>query len=462
MEQSVIFKKHLIDRYNKPGPRYTSYPSAVQFHGFDEDQYRKVVAETNADPIPNPLSLYIHIPFCNTVCYYCGCNKIITANRKHAVPYLKNLHKEIELQGKLFDSDRPVDQLHFGGGTPTYISDEQFCELMTIISEHFRLHEDDTGEYSIEVDPRSVNTHTIFLLRKLGLNRISFGVQDFDPSVQNAVNRLQTFEQSHDVINAAKKARYLSINIDLIYGLPLQSTTTFDQTLQKVIELNPDRIAIYNYAHLPHIFKTQKQINADDLPSPEEKLQILQLAIHSLTEAGYVYIGMDHFAKPEDELAIAQKNNELYRNFQGYSTHSNCDVIGLGMTAIGKIANVYSQNKKTLEEYDKDIRSERIPIFRGYTLDFDDQLRAEVISKLICNFYINLPMIEDLYRIGFNTYFTHELSSLKRMQDDGLLEIGENYIKVLPAGRLLIRNICTVFDKYLKGNDTPDNFSKLI
>ena len=462
MKQSVTFKKYLIDRYNKPGPRYTSYPSAVQFHEFDEGQYRQVVAETNAEFIPSPLSLYVHIPFCSTVCYYCGCNKVITANRRHAVTYLNNLYKEIELQGKLFDDDRPVDQLHFGGGTPTFISDEQLCELITKISEHFYLHEDDSGEYSIEVDPRSVNTHTIHLLRKLGLNRISFGIQDFDPEVQKAVNRIQSFEQSRDVIDAAKKARYLSINIDLIYGLPLQTTETFAQTLDKVIDLNPDRIAIYNYAHLPHLFKTQKQINSDELPSPEEKLKILQLAIRNLTSAGYVYIGMDHFAKPEDELAVAQRNGKLYRNFQGYSTHSNCDVIGLGMTAIGKIANVYSQNKKTLEEYDRDIKSGRIPIFRGYKLDFDDQLRADIINKLICNFYLHLPMIEDFYRIGFNSYFTGELSSLKRMQDDGLLEIGSDHIEVLPAGRLLIRNICTVFDKYLVGKNTPDNFSKLI
>jgi len=462
MEQSVIFKKDLIDRYDKPGPRYTSYPPAVQFHGFDEAQYRKIVAESNGDPIPNPLSLYVHIPFCNTVCYYCGCNKIITANKERALPYLLNLHKEIELQGKLFDKDRPVDQLHLGGGTPTFISNEQMCELITVLSEHFHLRTDDSGEYSIEVDPRTVDTHTIYLLRKLGLNRISFGVQDFDPAVQKAVNRIQSFEQSRDVIDAARQARYVSINIDLIYGLPLQTTETFDQTLDKIVELNPDRIAIYNYAHLPHLFKIQKQINADDLPSPQEKLQILQLAIHNLTEAGYIYIGMDHFAKPKDELAVAQRNGKLYRNFQGYSTHADCDVIGLGMTSIGKISNVYTQNKKTLDEYGTDINTGHIPIFRGYTLDFDDQLRAEVISQLICNFHLKLSLIEDLFRIGFNDYFSKELASLKQMQDDGLLEINADTIRVLPAGRLLIRNICTVFDKYLQGKAPDSNFSKLI
>ncbi len=462
MEQSVIFDQKLLDRYDRPGPRYTSYPSAVQFHDLDEDLYRKVVRESNGDPIPSPLSLYLHVPFCNTVCYYCGCNKVITANRQRAIPYLENLQREIRLQGSLFDPDRQVEQLHFGGGTPTYLSNEQLSELMDVIAENFNLHEDDLGEYSIEIDPRSVDEHTIHLLRLLGFNRISFGVQDFDPDVQKAVNRIQSFEQSRDVINAARAAEFLSINIDLIYGLPLQTTASFARTLERVIELDPDRIAIYNYAHLPHLFKSQKQINADDLPPPQEKLNILQLAIHELTGAGYIYIGMDHFAKPDNELAVAQRNGELYRNFQGYSTHARCDVVGLGVTAIGKVANIYCQNRKTLDEYAAEIRQDHIPVFRGFTLDYDDQLRSDVISQLICNFDLSMSMLEDIYRIDFKSYFSEEITSLKQMQNDGLVEIQEDRIRVLPAGRLLIRNICTVFDRYLHGKENPGNFSKLI
>jgi len=462
MEQSVIFDQKLLDRYDRPGPRYTSYPSAVQFHDLDEGFYRKVVRESNGDPIPSPLSLYLHIPFCNTVCYYCGCNKIITANRQRAIPYLENLHREIRLQGSLFDADRQVEQLHFGGGTPTYLSNEQLSELMDVIEENFNLHEDDHGEYSIEIDPRSVDEHTIHLLRLLGFNRISFGVQDFDPDVQKAVNRIQSFEQSRDVINAARAAEFFSINIDLIYGLPLQTTASFARTLDRVIKLDPDRIAIYNYAHLPHLFKSQKQINADDLPPPQEKLNILQLAIRELTGAGYVYIGMDHFAKPDNELAVAQRNGELYRNFQGYSTHARCDVVGLGVTAIGKVANIYCQNRKTLDDYAAEIKEDHIPVFRGFTLDYDDQLRSDVISQLICNFDLSMSMLEDIYRIDFKSYFSEEITSLQQMQNDGLVEIQDDRIRVLPAGRLLIRNICTVFDRYLQGKDSPGNFSKLI
>ncbi len=462
MQQSVIFNKALIDRYNRPGPRYTSYPTAVQFHDFDESDYKKVAAASNSGTDPRPLSLYIHIPFCNTVCFYCACSKIITANRKHATRYLQHLSKEIEMQGQLFDRRRPVDQLHLGGGTPTYLSGDQLAELMTVISDNFYLRTDNLGEYSIEVDPRTVEPRTINQLREIGFNRISFGIQDFDPAVQKAVNRIQSYEQVRDVINAARESQFESINVDLIYGLPLQTLSTFDKTLKKIIILNPDRIAIYNYAHLPNLFKTQKQINADDLPSPEEKLQILQLSIQKLTDAGYVYIGMDHFAKPEDELAVAQRNGLLYRNFQGYSTHANCDVIGLGMTSIGRIGNVYSQNKKIINEYEEDIKSDFIPVFRGYTLDSDDQLRAEVISQLICNFRLDIPRIEKLFQINFNSYFAEELNSLEQMRDDGLVELDDKKINVIPAGRLLIRNICTVFDKYMDRKSTTANFSKLI
>lgn len=462
MEQSVIFDQALLDRYDRPGPRYTSYPSAVEFHPMDEEQYRKAIAESNGDPIPNALSLYVHIPFCNTVCYYCGCNKVITANHRRTIPYLENLEKEIRIQGNLFDHDRMVDQLHFGGGTPTYLSNEQLSQVMAAIGENFNLREDDSGEYSIEIDPRSVDEHTIDLLRLLGFNRISFGVQDFNPDVQKAVNRIQSYEQSRDVIEAARNANFCSINLDLIYGLPLQTVSTFARTLEQIIDLDPDRIAIYNYAHLPHLFKPQRQINENDLPSPREKLEILQLAINELTQAGYVYIGMDHFAKPDNELAVAQRNGELYRNFQGYSTHARCDVVGLGVTSIGKVANVYTQNRKTLGEYAEDIKDRHIPIFRGFTMNYDDQLRADIISQLICNFELTMSRHEHTYHISFREYFADEIERLRQMQADGLVKISDDRIDVLPSGRLLIRNICTVFDKYLQDKAVPENFSKLI
>lgn len=463
MKQSIIFNKELISRYNQLGPRYTSYPTATQFHEqFGINEYCQVITDSNEDFLPKPLSLYIHLPFCNTVCFYCACNKIITANRNRAAPYLEDLHKEINLQGPLFDDDRVVSQLHWGGGTPTFISHEQMSALMKVIKNNFALLDDDTGEYSIEIDPREVKVETVALLRNLGFNRMSIGVQDFNPSVQKAVNRNQSYEQTINVFNEARKHGFHSINIDLIYGLPKQSVRTFCNTINKIIEMNPDRIAIYNYAHLPHLFKTQRQINDEDLPSPNEKLEILGESIESLQDAGYVYIGMDHFAKPDDELAIAQRKGNLYRNFQGYSTNANCDVIGFGITAISKISNSYSQNRRTLEEYHNALEKNKIPILRGYKLKHDDELRREVITKLICHFHIEFHEIEDLFKIDFNDYFSEEIKLLHDMQKDELLELKEDAIEILPAGRFLIRNICSVFDAYLNTEKSNKNFSKMI
>ena len=463
MKQSITFNKELINRYNLLGPRYTSYPAATQFsEEFGIKDYCQVIKDSNEDLLPKPLSIYIHLPFCNTVCFYCACNKIITANRNRSTPYLKDLHKEINLQGPLFDNDRIVSQLHWGGGTPTFISHDQMTDLMNVTRNNFTLLDDDTGEYSIEIDPREVKTETIHLLRNLGFNRMSIGVQDFDPQVQNAVNRNQSYEQTNNVFNEARKHGFHSINIDLIYGLPKQTPRTFCNTISKIIEMNPDRIAVYNYAHLPHLFKTQRQIKDEDLPSPSEKLEILGESIQSLQDAGYVYIGMDHFAKPDDELAIAQRKGNLYRNFQGYSTNASCDVIGFGITAISKISNSYSQNIRTLDEYHGALEKNKTPLLRGYKLNNDDELRREVISKLICHFQIEYREIEDLFKIDFSDYFKKEIILLADMQKDELLIINEDAIEVLPAGRFLIRNICSVFDIYLDREKSNNNFSKMI
>jgi len=459
MDQSVKFDLDLINRYDKSGPRYTSYPTALELHdGFGEQDYKQQIALSNERG--GPLSLYFHIPFCDTVCYYCACNKIITKNREHAEPYLANLFKEIALQGALFDNKRTVNQLHWGGGTPTFLDYAQMSRLMSATREHFNLKDDDSGEYSIEIDPRATDDHTIKQLRELGFNRISLGVQDFDPAVQQAVNRIQSEAQTFAVLESARKEGFRSTSIDLIYGLPLQTVASFSRTLDKILSVEPDRFSIFNYAHLPARFKTQRQINEADMPSAEVKLDILQMIMQRLQEAGYVYIGMDHFAKPDDELAIAQRENKLYRNFQGYSTHSDCDLIGLGITSIGRVADSYIQNVKDLVAYDARIAKGELPIFKGFVLNNDDRLRRAVITQLICHFSLSFAQIEQQYNIQFKDYFSQELQTLQAMQTDGLLTIDDKGIYVLTAGRLLIRNICMTFDRYL--STKTQQFSKVI
>lgn len=456
----LVFNTDLINKYDKSGPRYTSYPTAIQFtENFSEQDYYQQVELSNERN--TPLSLYFHIPFCDTICYYCGCNKIVTKNRNHAQPYLDAVYKELALQGSLFKATRIVKQLHWGGGTPTFISHEQMTELMQQTRRHFTLLDDDSGEYSIELDPREVDASSISLLRKLGFNRISLGVQDFNPKVQQAVNRIQSYKETRDVIIAARKDEFHSISLDLIYGLPFQTVESFSETVDKVLELDPDRLSVFNYAHMPEMFKTQRQINAADLPSAETKLTILQNVTNKLIDAGYVYIGMDHFAKPTDELAIAQKERKLYRNFQGYSTNSDCDLVALGITSIGKVADSYSQNIKTIKEYTEVIESGKLPIFRGVVLTEDDILRREVINQLICHFELNFKEIEHAFDINFPEYFSSELKQIKEMQADSLLELSQDKILVLPEGKLLIRNICMVFDIYLK-KSKEQRFSKTI
>jgi oxygen-independent coproporphyrinogen III oxidase len=463
VEQQVVFDSELIQRYDKSGPRYTSYPTAVQFHeGMGEAQYRAFAAASNDDPIPRPLSLYFHIPFCATVCYYCACNKIVTKNRAHASAYLAHLQQEIALQACLFDDDRTVKQLHWGGGTPTFLNHGQMRALMRTTAKHFHLLDGERGEYSIEIDPRTVNESTLALLRELGFNRVSFGVQDFDARVQKAVNRIQSEAQTLEVMEYARRHGFKSINIDLIYGLPLQSVESFDGTLDKVIAASPDRLSVFNYAHLPERFKVQRQINADDLPTAAEKLAILQHVVERLSAAGYVYIGMDHFARPDDELAIAQRNGTLWRNFQGYSTHGDCDLVGMGITAIGMIADSYAQNVHGIEDYYGRIDAARLPVYRGVELTRDDRLRREVIMQLICHFALDIRRLEQRWHIDFMDYFASECGELETMVLDGLVALEHGVLRVLPAGRLLIRNICMVFDQYLHKDPAKQKFSRVI
>ncbi len=466
MDQKLVIDLDMIRRHDKSGPRYTSYPTAVQFHeGFGEAEYRAWAERTNeasrAADRPTPLSLYFHIPFCDTVCFFCGCNKVSTKDRSRAQPYLERMHKELTLQSALFDDNRKVDQLHWGGGTPTFISHDEMRELMRVTREHFPLHDDDTGEYSIEIDPREATAETIDVLREIGFNRMSLGAQDFDPKVQIAVNRIQSEEETFATLNEARRVGFKSISIDLIYGLPHQTVESFAATVDKIIAAEPDRLSVFNYAHLPEMFKPQRRINEADLPSPAEKLDILQNSNEQLSKAGYVYIGMDHFAKPDDELAVAQRERTLYRNFQGYSTHADCDLIGLGITSIGKVGATYGQNIKGLDEYYAAIDAGKLAIFRGLELDADDLLRREVISQLICHFSLIEADIEKQFGINFRDYFAQEMKQLEGLEKDGLLTIREGVISVLPVGHLLIRNVCMVFDKYLR-QSKEQRFSKVI
>ena len=457
--QTALVDRDLCRRFDISGPRYTSYPTADRFQA-DPGAQLLVDALRQRSALDQPLSLYVHLPFCSKVCYYCGCNKVITKDHNKSSRYLDYLEREIDMQVAELAGPRTVTQLHWGGGTPTFLSYEQMKRLMDATRAHFNLHDDDSGEYSIEVDPRETNDRTIAQLRELGFNRISLGLQDFDQEVQKAVNRLQSKEQTFAVLEAARKEGFRSTNVDLIYGLPKQTEATFAGTLEQVLVYAPDRFSIFNYAHMPSRFKTQRQINEADLPSPADKLEILQMIGRKLTEAGYVYIGMDHFAKPDDELAVAQREGKLYRNFQGYSTHSDCDLVGLGITSIGRVGDAYIQNYKELDEYDAAISQGKLPVYRGVELDGDDKLRRAVITQLICHFDLCFSAIEREFGIVFADYFKPELEQLKTMEADGLLSLCAERIHVLSAGRMLIRNICMVFDKYLARKQ--QQFSRVI
>jgi oxygen-independent coproporphyrinogen III oxidase len=457
----LIVDLELIQRLDKNGPRYTSYPTADRFNGtFNAAAYGKWVGKRESGGLMLPLSLYIHIPFCNTLCFYCACNKVITKDRSKSAEYVRYLIKEMSMQAMLLGPDQVIEQLHFGGGTPTFLSDDEIRQVMAAIRQHFKLIDD--GEYSIEIDPRKVSDETIALLGEVGFNRISIGVQDFDEKVQRAVNRIQSEEETLRVIHAARANGFKSVSIDLIYGLPMQTLEGFGVTLDKVIAANPDRLSIYNYAHMPTIFKPQRRIHAEDLPAPQIKLDILDMAVNKLTQAGYVYIGMDHFAKPEDELAVAQRQGRLHRNFQGYSTHSDCDLVALGLSAIGKIGPTYSQNFKELEDYYDALDRDVLPVMRGMELDADDLVRRAIIQDLMCHFELTRESFSSIFQIDFDSYFATELEELREYEREGLLEISSQSIRVTPKGRMLIRNICMVFDKYLRTRQQHALYSRVI
>jgi oxygen-independent coproporphyrinogen-3 oxidase len=457
----AVWDEALISRYDLAGPRYTSYPTAPQFHSeFGDQALRDAIAVSNQRG--NPLSLYVHIPFCSRVCYYCACNKIITADRSVAAPYLARVEQEMAMMAKLVDTARPVNQLHWGGGTPTYISDREKHQLMAATRRHFNLLDNDEGEYAIEIHPGDTSVASIHCLRELGFNRLSMGIQDFDPLVQRAVNRFNSVAEVGSLVTAARELGFRSISMDLIYGLPLQTRETFSRTLDAVIELAPDRLSIFNYAHMPHLFKTQKQMNPAQMPGPEEKLAILHLAIERMLAAGYVYIGMDHFARPGDELAVAQRQGKLQRNFQGYATHGDCDLLAFGVSAISAIGDTFSQNHKELVDYTSAVDGGALPLARGLALTPDDLLRAKVIESLICHFCLDFAAVEKQFGIRFRDHFATELAELSAMAEDGLVVLEPEGIRVTPPGRMLIRRICMVFDTWLRQAQAPQKFSRII
>lgn len=458
----VHWHKEWLQRYDLSGPRYTSYPTAPQFKdGYSENEVEAAITRSNLSG--QPLSLYFHIPFCDTVCYYCGCNKIVSANKARAKPYLNSIYKELEIRAQQFDTTRPVNQLHWGGGTPTYISDTEKCELMEYTHKHFNLLDDDSGEYSIEIHPGGLTPDTLGLLRKLGFNRLSMGVQDFNPRVQKAVNRFNSVEEVTKLVARAKAEEFHSLSMDIIYGLPHQNLETIDETLNQIIDLNPERLSLFNYAHMPHLFKTQNQIDASALPEPQEKLAMLESAIEKLQAAGYVYIGMDHFAKPDDTLTIAQQQGELQRNFQGYATHGNCDLLAFGVSSISAINNIYVQNHKDITEYQRALENNALPSTKGITLSSDDQLRQSVINQLICHFNLCFIAVDKAYGIEFEDYFADALKTLEPMIEDGLIELNNRILTVTTDGRLLIRRICMAFDRYLDSSPTAKpQYSRII
>ena len=464
---SSLFDPQLLQRYDVPGPRYTSYPTAPQFTpGFGEAELRAVAAASNGDPIPRPISLYLHIPFCTSPCFYCGCNRIITRDKGRGEAYLTRLYREIAMVSTLFDRDRDVQQVHFGGGTPNFLDPGQIAEVVDVLRRHFHFAPEAKMDCSIELDPRFITPEEVGRLAAAGFNRSSLGVQDFDPVVQEAVNRVQGVEQTLGIIEACRTHGFRSVNVDLIYGLPRQNPGGFARTLDTVVAARPDRLAVYSYAHLPEMFKAQRQIDPTELPSAREKLGLLQLAIEKLTAAGYVYIGMDHFALPDDELAIAQQRGGLHRNFMGYTTHADTDLVGLGVSAISHIGDSFSQNPRDLPSWQIALDEGRLPVFRGMQLNEDDQLRADLIQRLMCQGEIPIGALERRYLIDFHDYFAAALARLQPLVDDGLARIEPGRIVATSRGRLLLRNIAMCFDHYLDqpAHDQPatPRFSRAI
>lgn len=457
--EKLEWDEDLLKKYNIAGPRYTSYPTALEFS--EEYQVGDYLTCLHSIPKDKSLSLYIHIPFCQNICYYCACNKIITKEKDKSDRYVENLIKEIKLVGAQSNA-KTLRQIHWGGGTPTYLSMDQIQAIMNTIREYFDVPDEDSTEISIEVDPRALEIEAVKTLANMGFNRMSIGVQDFDLKVQQSINRVQSFEVTRDMVTEARKYGFQSLNFDLIYGLPHQTKETFKTTLEKVIDISPDRISVFNYAHLPHRFKPQRRINGDELPSPAVKLAIFEYIIQTLQGHGYIYIGMDHFAKPGDELAIAQQNNCLHRNFQGYTTHEEYDLIGVGVSSIGSIGSQYHQNVRDVDSYYAALDKNELPSWRGVGMTHDDKIRKKVIFELICHFQLNKSDIEKQFNINFDDYFSKELKMLQPFKQDSLVIEDENSISVTNRGRLLIRNICMMFDAYLNELQVITSYSKVI
>lgn len=457
-QRSRLPPRELLERYDGPGPRYTSYPTAPQFHtDFGSRTLQEHLKSRNLEDPCAPLSLYVHIPFCSSPCFFCGCTKVITRQREPAEIYLDHLGREIKRFGAMSPSTRIVEQLHFGGGTPTYLDLQQLAAIMDDLERNFTLSNGAEREFSIEIDPRTVSPEHLYDLHRLGFNRISLGVQDFEPAVQKAVNRIQPVEQTLSLIDAARRAGFRSVSVDLIYGLPLQTLSSFARTLDLVVSAKPDRIAAYSYAHLPQRFKPQRQIHQADLPNRADKLNLLQQTVARLIEAGYRYIGMDHFALPEDALSQAADVGALQRNFQGYSTHGDADLIGLGMSAISRIGSAYSQNRRTLNSYAAAISAGNLAVERGLILSDEDRLRGEIIMSLMCRGELDSTSIADRYKINFSNYFAQELEHLRKLADDDLVTLHPDRIQVTEMGRHFLRVIAMVFDVYLNADKRSTN-----
>ena len=457
MNMNIHFDPQLMRRYDREGPRYTSYPTAVQFReGLAPGAYEEAALSSPGALAKSPLSVYVHIPFCQSPCFYCGCNKIVTRQLDRADGYLRRMFTEIELRSVYFDRDREVEQLHFGGGTPTFLTQPRLGSVMEKLDQHFRLTNSAARDYSIEIDPRTVDAGYMHTLAEFGFNRVSLGVQDFDPHVQEAINRIQPPKMVEEVLATARALNFHSINFDLIYGLPLQTLSTFEATLDRVVQMRPDRLAVYGYAHMPQTFKAQRQIPGNELPNATTRLALLQLAVGKLTAAGYVYIGMDHFALPSDGLAEAQRNGTLHRSFQGYTTHASRDLVSLGVSAIGHVGKLYIQSQKTLNQYEECLGRGVLPTHRGVIMNDDDSLRADVIQQLMCHGRIDIPATERRYGIEFDAYFGRELLRLQTVVDDGLVTRDPAAIRLTPAGRLLMRNVAMLFDAYVKPPGAAD------
>jgi oxygen-independent coproporphyrinogen-3 oxidase len=458
-----LINPELLRRYDVAGPRYTSYPTADRFvEAFGEADYIQALEQRREGlaAVAYPLSLYIHIPFCESLCYYCACNKIITKHHERGEEYLRYLAREVELNIAHVGKGQSVSQLHLGGGSPTFLSDSELASLMSMLRESFEFAAG--GEYSVEVDPRTVSRERLATLSKLGFNRLSFGVQDFEPAVQKAVHRIQPADQVFDLVAASRELGFESINVDLIYGLPMQTPDTFERTLAQVVKLRPDRIALYAYAHLPERFKPQRRIHSVDLPPASSKLIMLSSAMRVLMGAGYVYVGMDHFALPTDALAVAKRQGRLHRNFQGYSTQPDCDLIALGVSSIGRVGATFHQNVKTLDEYYDLLNQGRLPVARGMALSRDDLVRRTVIMALMCQGSVLFESVEVSHLVDFKNYFAPELEALEAMQDQGLVTLDESGIHVTELGWFFVRGVAMVFDKYLQADRTRTRFSKII